>query len=139
MSAIDSQAEKKRQRNRERREAELILSFILYFSTQPRQRGDVNICKYLTLYLGHKAQTLIKVRADAMQTRAKLEVAVVLACPTSVIAHVELIAAFRHSGDPQVKLSKERTATCQHSLPIQNLAFPAIVVVLSSFVMGLVM
>ncbi len=69
-----------------------------------------------------------------MQTRAKLGVAVVLAYPTSVIAHVKLVAALCHGGDPQVKLSKERTATCQYSLLIQNLAFPTIVVVFSSFV-----
>lgn len=76
-------------------------------------RERENICKYLTLYSVHKAQTLIKVRADAMQTQAKLGVTVVLARPTSVVAHVELVAALRHSGDPQVQLSNERT--CRNS------------------------
>lgn len=44
-----------------------------------------------------------------MQTQAKLGVTVVLARPTSVVAHVELVAALCHSGDPQVQLSNGGT------------------------------
>lgn len=50
-----------------------------------------------------------------MQTCAKLGVAVVLARPTSVVAHIELVTALCHGRDSQVKLSKERTVMCQYS------------------------
>lgn len=85
---------------RERKEEEFILVFLV--------THNEDACEHLTLHLGHEAQTLLKVAADAVQTQAELRVAAVLAGAASVVAHVQLVAAVGHSGDPEVKLGKER-------------------------------
>lgn len=94
-------------RNRRRRGCRVVYkkACSMFYSAQS---GVVNSCKYLTLYPRHEPQTLLKVRADAMQTCAKLVVAVVLARAACVVANVKIVAALCHCRDPQVKLSKER-------------------------------
>ena len=74
-----------------------------------KKRGEVTSCKLLTLYLRHKAQALPEVRADVAQTRAEQRVTVGLAHAASVVAHVELITAFSHDGDPEVELWKRKS------------------------------
>lgn len=79
------------------------------FCDNLKKKERITVCTYLTLYLWHKAQALLKVRTDAMQTQAKLGVTVIFASATSVIADIKLVTALCHSGDPQVKLSRQRT------------------------------
>lgn len=104
-SAIDSQARKNIRRD-QREEGGGVHSCFLVTHNE-------DACEHLTLHLGHEAQTLLKVAADAVQTQAELRVAAVLAGAASVVAHVQLVAAVGHSGDPEVKLGKERALLCQ--------------------------
>lgn len=63
---------------------------------------------HLTLNLGHKAQTLLEIGADGVQTGAKLGIAVVLVHPAGVITGVQLVAALGHCRDPDVKLPDQK-------------------------------
>lgn len=84
----------------------LINLFFLLWQLVAMHRQEEGKVKYLTLHFRNKPQTLLKVRADAMQARAKPGVTVVLARTAVFVAHVKLVAALCHSRDPQVKLSE---------------------------------
>lgn len=62
----------------------------------------------LTLHLRLEAQALIDVGADAMQARAELCVTLLLVGPAGLVAHIELVAAVGHGGDPHIQLSEQR-------------------------------
>lgn len=67
---------------------------------------------HLTLNLGDEAQTLLEIGAEGVQTDPKLGVAVVLVHPTGVITGIQLIAAFGHSRDPNIKLPNQKRRRC---------------------------
>lgn len=61
-----------------------------------------------TFDLGHEAQTLLEVGADAVEAPAELGVAAILVGAAGVVARVQLVAALGHGRDAHVHLADNR-------------------------------
>lgn len=66
----------------------------------------VDALKIPTFYVGDKAQTPLKVRADRVETPSEFCITAILVGTASVITDVQLVAALGHCWNAQVHLRK---------------------------------
>ena len=84
---------------------------MIYLYNNMQHNSEPGTISPLTFDLGHEAEALLEVGADAVQTPAELGVAAVLVGAASVVAQVQLVAALGHGWDA-VHLIKPSKYAC---------------------------